>query len=435
MNRFLQLNCRPLQVMKFGGTSVGDASAIERVAQIVREAAHESNLAVVVSAMSGVTNQLLEAAMQAAAGNRDAVQSIFKELRARHRAAIGELIHSIPERGRINLQVEQIFEQGERWCEGTALLGELTPHTRDAISSLGERLAAPIVAATLTERGVSSESIEATQLIRTDANHGSAEPDLEKTRELCQDRLRPLFARHLTPVVTGFIGATGDGILTTLGRGGSDYSATILSAALDADAVTIWTDVDGMMTADPRLVPDAVTIAEISYQEAAELARCGAKVLHPKTLRPIAERGIPLSIRNTFAPENKGTRITAARTNTSAEAAITGLAAMKDTPHAAVATITAVGRNLNHTSALNRVLATQNLNLLSVPDQSYLDQPDCSLSFSFVVAQQDVKTALAAIHREFRLHTQHQQAITRESETLPAGAVWLYQAPTEIAAD
>jgi bifunctional aspartokinase / homoserine dehydrogenase 1 len=432
MNRFLQST--PLHVMKFGGTSVGDTSAIERVAQIVREAAPASELVVVVSAMSGVTNQLLDAAKEAEVGNRDAVQSIFKELRARHRATIGELIHSIPERGRINLQVEQIFEQGERLCEGAALLGELTPRTRDAISSLGERLSAPIVAAAFTGRGVPSESIEATHLIRTDACHGAAQPCCEKTRELCQDRLRPLSQRGITPVVTGFIGATADGVLTTLGRGGSDYSATILGAALDADTVTIWTDVDGMMTADPRLVPDAVTIAEISYQEAAELARCGAKVLHPKTLGPITTRGIALAIRNTFAPEHMGTCITHTGRcmEAGAEDKITGIAVVQNTPHAAVATITAVGRNLHHDALVDRILATlasQSLHLLSVPARSN-DRSDSSLSF--VVAQQDVKTALAAIHREFRLHT---SGTNNETESFSAGPVWLCEVPTEIAAD
>ena len=155
-----------------------------------------------------------------------------------------------------------------------------------------------------------SEAIEATELIQTDSCHGSADPRMNVTGERCKARLRPLLRRGVVPVVTGFIGATAEGVLTTLGRGGSDYSATIVGAALDADEVIIWTDVDGLMTADPRLVPDASTIAEISYREAEEMARLGAKVLHPKTLRPVTQSGIPLWIRNTFAPELAGTKIT-----------------------------------------------------------------------------------------------------------------------------
>src|SRR6202041_4171554 len=176
----------------------------------------------------------------------------------------------------------------------------------------GERLSAPLVAAALQECGVETEAIEATELIVTDGYHGAAEPAIDRTRERCEVRLRPLLQKGIVPVVTGFIGATPEGVLTTLGRGGSDYSATILGAALDADEVIIWTDVDGLMTADPRVVDGACTIPEISYREAAELARFGAKVLHPKTLRALTQCRVPLWIRNTFKPHSPGTRITPA---------------------------------------------------------------------------------------------------------------------------
>ncbi|MGB6804647.1 MAG: aspartate kinase, partial [Candidatus Sulfotelmatobacter sp.] len=215
-------------------------------------------------------------------------------------------------RTHVNRQMEQIFREGERLCQGTALLRELTLRARDSISSLGERLSAPLIAAALTECGVASEAIEATELIETDSCHGCADPRMEVTGERCEARLRPLLQKGVVPVVTGFIGATAEGVLTTLGRGGSDYSATILGASLEADEVTIWTDVNGLMTADPRLVPDASTIAEISYREAEEMAHLGAKVLHPKTLIALTQSGIPLWIRNTFAPELAGTKITPA---------------------------------------------------------------------------------------------------------------------------
>jgi bifunctional aspartokinase / homoserine dehydrogenase 1 len=302
----------PLRIMKFGGTSVGDASSIKKVVDIIRDASRESHLVVVVSAMSGVTNQLIEAAVQSAILDRVSVATIFHELRQRHAAVINTLIYSAAVRSRIEREIERLFREGELLCQGTMRTRELTPPARDSISSLGERLSAPIVAAVLEEHGVASEAIEATVLIQTDSCHGAADPHMDATRKLCQKSLRPLLQNGVVPVVTGFIGATVEGVLTTLGRGGSDCSATILGAALDADGVIIWTDVNGLMTADPRLVPDASTIAEISYQEAEEMAHLGAKVLHPKTLRAVTQSGIPLWIRNTFAPELAGTKITPA---------------------------------------------------------------------------------------------------------------------------
>jgi bifunctional aspartokinase / homoserine dehydrogenase 1 len=301
---------KSLRVMKFGGTSVGDADCIERVVEIILSSSRESSLIVVVSAMSGVTNRLTEAATRSEGGERETVTSIFDGLRKQHTAAAVSLIRSVEDRNRICLQMEEIIQEGEHLCLGTILLRELTLRARDAISSLGERLSAPLVAAALASRGMEAEAIEATELVVTDSNHGAAEPQMEATRQLCEGRLRPLLQRGIVPVVTGFLGATAEGVLTTLGRGGSDYSATILGAALEADEVIIWTDVDGVLTADPRLVSAANTIPEISYSEAAELAFFGAKVLHQKALRPLMRSEIPVWICNTFAPERRGTKIT-----------------------------------------------------------------------------------------------------------------------------
>lgn len=299
-----------LQVMKFGGTSVGDASRIARTAKIVAEATQECRCVVIISAMAGVTNHLVEAAKQAQGGNAAEATAILDALRRQHETALTSLISNEAARTHIHKNMGEVFAEGHRLCEGTALLRELTPRTLDAISSLGERLSAPLVAAAVKEAGAASEAIEATELIVTDAFYGGAEPQMELTREKSQARLRPLLEKGIVPVVTGFIGATADGQLTTLGRGGSDYSATILGAAIDADEVIIWTDVDGVLTADPRLVPEARTIPVISYREAAELAYFGAKVLHPKTLNPVVQAGIPVWIRNSFAPEQPGTQIT-----------------------------------------------------------------------------------------------------------------------------
>jgi bifunctional aspartokinase / homoserine dehydrogenase 1 len=299
-----------LQVMKFGGTSVGDAECIARTAKIVADATKEYRCAVVVSAMGGATNRLIEAAKHAQAGNAAEAAAILEGLRQRHETALGSLISNEAKRARIQGKMGEVLAEGQRLCEGTALLRELTPRTLDAISSLGERLSAPLVAAAIEEWGAASEAIEAKEAIVTDAFHGGAEPQMELTREKSQRRLKPLLEKGIVPVVTGFIGATVEGELTTLGRGGSDYSATILGAALDADEVIIWTDVDGVLTADPRLVPEARTIPEISYREAAELAYFGAKVLHPKTLNPVVQAKIPVWIRNSFSPERPGTKIT-----------------------------------------------------------------------------------------------------------------------------
>lgn len=330
-SRTRMMGKKPLRVMKFGGTSVGDASCIGRVTEIIRAASRESEVVVIVSAMSGVTNQLVAAASYAEAADEKAASSIFAELRRQHIAAASELISSATERSHIEGEMEALFQAGDRLCRGTMLLGELSPRTRDAISSLGERLSVLLVAAALNQLQVPGEAIEATELIVTDACHGGADPCMEATRQRCEARLRPVLERGVIPVVTGFIGATADGVLTTLGRGGSDYSATIVGAVLNSDEVIIWTDVDGLQTADPRLVPDACTIPEVSYREAAELAHFGAKVLHPKTLRALAQCGIPLWIRNTFTPERLGTKITPAGPATpSSTGSVTALSAMSD---------------------------------------------------------------------------------------------------------
>jgi aspartate kinase len=301
---------RPLKVMKFGGTSVGDASCIARVADIIRIASREYSVAVVLSAMSGVTNRLIEAADHSKVGNESAVAEIFAQLRKQHDEAVTALIHSVAERLRVQSMLQYLFAEGQRLCQDAIFCRELTPRTLDAISGLGERLGAPLVAAALSEIGVASEAMDATELVVTDSYHGGAEPQIYLTRARCQARVTPLLQTGIVPVVTGFIGATEEGIQTTLGRGGSDYSATILGAALDADEVVIWTDVPGLLTADPKLVADACTIPEISYREAAELAYFGAKVLHPKALRPVLQCGIPIWIKNTFAPDEPGTKIT-----------------------------------------------------------------------------------------------------------------------------
>ena len=289
------------------------------------------------------------------------------------------------------------------------LLRELTPRARDCISSLGERLSAPLVAAVLAESGVVSECIEATELVVTDSYYGGAEPWMDLTRESCEQRLHPLLQQGIVPVVTGFIGATEEGVLTTLGRGGSDYSATILGAALDADEVIIWTDVDGLLTADPRLVPGACTISEISYREAAELAYFGARVLHPKTLRPVMQRGIPLRICNTFEPEKPGTQITPAGPTNSG--GITALTAIGD---AALIAIGGPGL-MGVQDVLGRTFATAaavRADVLLISQSS--SQNDVCLVVSSAVA----KRCVEALRHEFAHDLAHEKV---EHITLDSG--------------
>ncbi|HUI73591.1 MAG TPA: aspartate kinase [Candidatus Acidoferrum sp.] len=383
---------RKLQVMKFGGTSVGDAACIARAAKIARKASQENAVAVVVSAMSGVTNRLVDAAKQAGAGNREAGTSLIETLHKQHAAALAELVPDQDMRLPVEADLERILAEGQRLFDGTALLRELTPRTLDAISSLGERLSAPIVSAALIALGVTSTAVEATELIVTDSVHGGAEPRMELTREKTQARLRKLLEGAQIPVVTGFLGATSTGILTTLGRGGSDYSATILGSALDADEIIIWTDVDGVLTADPRLVPDARTIPEISYREAAELAYFGAKVLHPKTLRPVIPAGIPVWIRNSFTPDRPGTKITP--NGRSIGGGVKALTAIRDVALISiggpgiVGVPDVVGRTFSTTAELHA-------------DVFLISQSSSQNDICFIVSKEHAQTAVEALRREF----------------------------------
>jgi aspartokinase/homoserine dehydrogenase 1 len=299
-----------LCVMKFGGSSLANAECMQRAASIVRSASPQPTI-VVVSAMSGITNRLIEAAHRAESGETEFVPGLLAELRDLHEQALSALVRSPQRHAEIAAACASVLADLERLLYGTALLRELTPRVLDALSGAGEHLSAPLVAGAIGELGLRSACVSGVEVIVTDGHHGRAEPLLPQTRERAEARLRPMLNGGGVPVVTGFIGATVEGVPTTLGRGGSDYSATILGAALGAAETVIWTDVDGVKTADPRLVPEARTLPEISYNEAAELAYFGAKVLHPNTIRPVSAAGVPVWIRNSFAPEKPGTKITA----------------------------------------------------------------------------------------------------------------------------
>lgn len=297
-------------VMKFGGTSVGTPEAMAQVVEIVRQTKKDwPRVVVVTSALATVTNLLLEGATQAALGDTHLFRQNAERIRQLHETIAESLLKTPTRYAQIKWEVDHLIAEFLNLCQAIAILGEATPRALDAVASLGERMSVRLLSACLENYGEPAQVVEATNIIVTDDHFQNAHPDLELTRLKTRQVLEPILARGGVPVITGFIGATLQGITTTLGRGGSDYTAGILGAVLPADEVWIWTDVNGVMTADPRMVPQARTIPEISYREIAELAYFGAKVLHPKTIRPVIDAGISLRICNTFQPEHPGTRL------------------------------------------------------------------------------------------------------------------------------
>jgi len=285
-------------VMKFGGTSLDGRHQMERAAQIV--AGHPDPAVVVVSAMGQTTDSLLELAGMAERGDQ-ALRAGLEALQRYHREAADDpLVHH---------EIDALFDELRSVLEGVRLLREQTPRSQALICSFGERLSAPILASWIGAAGRTAEAVDARGFVVTDDNHTSARVELAPTRTAARAQLAALLQRQVAPVVTGFLGATPDGITTTLGRGGSDYSAALLGNLLGAEEIWIWTDVDGILTADPELVKEARTLEQVSYREAAEMSYFGAKVLHPKTISPAVTANIPIRIKNTFRPQSPGTVI------------------------------------------------------------------------------------------------------------------------------
>jgi bifunctional aspartokinase / homoserine dehydrogenase 1 len=302
----------PTLVMKFGGTSVGSPNAMRQVIEIISSNHSDwPHTLVVTSAIAGATNLLLEGAAQAVRGDIHTSRDAAQTLSSKHFEIIEGLISPGNQQDQIKQEISRLIAEFTEICRAMAVLGETTARAMDAVAALGECMSVRILSAGLESAGISSSWVEATQLIVTDDCFQSAHPDLKATTQKTQQGLEPILARGQVPVVTGFIAATPGGITTTLGRGGSDFSAAILAAALAADELWIWTDVDGVMTADPRVIPEAHTISRLTYREVAELAYFGAKVLHPKTIRPVIDTPIGVRICNTFNPQNPGTRLVA----------------------------------------------------------------------------------------------------------------------------
>lgn len=302
--------------MKFGGTSVGSATAIQRTVELVGQQVDDGHQVVVVVSAMGirpvkVTDLLLQGAHAAVAGDEDQPREIAALLRHVHREAIFGVVEEGESRQALLAGIDAFVSRFGDLCGAVRVLGELTPRALDAIAGMGEQMTARIVAAALQAAGRPAAAVDATALIVTDAQFQDATPLVGKTATRIEATLPPLLAANTIPVVTGFIAATADGVPTTLGRGGSDYTAALLGRALASDEVWIWTDVDGVMSADPRLVPEAHTIRALTYREVGELAYYGARVLHPRTIRPCVEARIPLRIKNTFHPDDPGTLIVA----------------------------------------------------------------------------------------------------------------------------
>jgi aspartate kinase len=296
--------------MKFGGTSVEDPAAIDRTASIVAgRVSMGRHPVVVVSAMAKVTDQLLRAAGAASVGDRTGALAISSRLRARHRDTAAALVKNPKDSAALISWIDQKMDQLDEVLRGLAAILELTPRISDLIVSYGERLSSRIIAAAFCERGINAAHVDAREVILTDSQFQKAIPIDSAIEKRACEKVRPLVEDDKVPVMGGFIASNDAGITTTLGRGGSDFTGALIGGALGAEAIEIWTDVDGIMTSDPRVCPDALRVKVISFEEAAELAYFGAKVLHPATILPAVKKNIPVQVLNSRNPSNEGTRI------------------------------------------------------------------------------------------------------------------------------
>ncbi len=383
--------------MKFGGTSMGSAERMGVAGGIVSSEAKSRPVAVVVSAMSKVTDLLLETLRHAEGGDRAGVDANLATLRERHEAAAKEILPSEKADAAI-AGVRALIQEVQRISRGIEMLGERPPRAVDEAIAIGERLSALLMAAHLDEAGTRASAVNARDVIATDAVFGNATPLLEPTRENAHRILAPLLEQGVVPVVTGFNGATLDGRPTTLGRGGSDFSASILAGALDAAELWIWTDVDGIMSADPRLVSNARVLETITYREAAELAYNGAKVLHPRTLAPLMEKGIPVWSKNSFNLAARGTKIVPHVGNADGPKAVTSMT------NVALVSIEPASAEINGTLILGRAMesiAQTNVEVLTFLSSSYQQ------NFCFLIRKDELPVAMTALESALSLEFAH----------------------------
>lgn len=386
-----------LLVMKFGGTSVGSAGRMRAAAALASRERRNRPVLVVVSAMSKITDLLLDTMRHAEAGDRAGIDANLSTLRSRHLEACRELLSEVRQAAAM-AGLHGLIAEFERIVSGMVLLNERPPRSVDEAVAVGERLSALLVAECLNREGTPAAAVNAWDVVVTDAVFGNASPLMEPTRTKARERLLPMLDEGLVPVVTGFNGATSDGRPTTLGRGGSDFSASILAAALDAAEVWIWTDVDGIMSADPRLVPDAVVLDEVTYAEAAELAYNGAKVLHPRTLAPLVERRIPVWSKNSFAPEKPGTQIVPVIAATNGARAVTSMT------NVALVSLEPASAEITGVRVMARALdaiARANVEILALSSSSYRQ------SFCFLVRAEELARTMEALESALALELAH----------------------------
>ena len=384
--------------MKFGGTSVGSADRIRQAAAIVHQHVQRGDeVVVVVSALSKVTDLILSILNFARAGDGTSMNTGLDQLSYRHEQVIAQLFHAAI-RSKVAAEVQCTLDRLREYCSALLLLGSDTPQVMDKVLPLGEQISARIFAACLTEMGGQGAFVDSARVVATDDKFGDAAPDMDATRGQCREVLVPLIQQGKIPVVMGYSGATPAGQVTTLGRGGSDYSGTILGAALDAHEIWIWTDVDGVLTADPRVCPDAVTLPEITFDEAIELSYYGAKVIHRKAIWPAMERGIPVWIKNSFKPEVAGTKIVE-----SLPASTRPVKAITAVKQASLVTLT-TRRDVHFAEIFGRLflrLGHEHVDVL------FSTQSSSENSLGIVLREPDTERVVHAIQRLFRTELKH----------------------------
>ncbi|MBI4904749.1 MAG: aspartate kinase [Acidobacteria bacterium] len=386
-----------LLVMKFGGTSMGSADRMRVAREITSTQARQRPVAIVVSAMSKVTDLLLDTLRKAEGEDQTSLDANLKTLEERHVQTCRELL-PVERQEAVLISLHSIIGEFRRIAQGIMMLGERPPRSVDEAVAVGERLSALLMAAHLEATGTPAEAVNAADVVVTDAVFGNASPLMEQTRNRAQSKLGALLEKGVLPVVTGFNGATTDGRATTLGRGGSDFSASILASVLDASDLWIWTDVDGIMTADPRLVPHAKVLPDLTYAEAAELAYNGAKVLHPRTLAPLVEKKIPVWSKNSFNLSAAGTKISPTVDAPMGPRAVTSMA------NVALVSVEPANPELNSVQVMSRAmgaLAAADAELLAMTSSSYRQ------NFCFLIRREELPHSMAALETTFALELAH----------------------------
>ncbi len=376
-----------MKVVKFGGSSVADADHIRRVAELISDINRDTPIVAVFSAMGGVTDLLIQAARAAEAGD-SAHRRFLAQVQSRSTNAAMDLLAEKAAPGWLTELLEELFDM----AHGVELIHECTARSMDLLMSFGERISCRLISEYLTQSGVSADYIDARNVIVTDNTHGAAIADTDASYPRIKNAVQDAINRGArVPVVTGFLAATPDGVTTTLGRNGSDFTASLIGAALGADAIEIWTDVDGVLSADPRAVPSAFVVPELSYQEAMELSYFGAKVIHPRTMLPAVELGIPIVIRNTLNPAAPGTRIAGIKPDLGRLA--TGITSVEG-----IALLDVTGGGMIGTPGIaSRVfsaLAGAGVNVMMI------SQASSEHSISLVFREEDAATAVAALEAE-----------------------------------